>query len=53
MGNSQNYGPFSAIDFITAPNMKEYQNGTPILGTTQMLQGVCREYIPLLPTKNQ
>ena len=41
MGNSQNYGPFSAIDCITAPNMKEHQSGTPILGTTQLY----KEYV--------
>ena len=28
MGNSQNYGPHLAIDYITAPNIWGYQNGT-------------------------
>ena len=38
MGCSQNYGPLFVIviDCTTAPNIQGYQNGTLILGTTQI-----------------
>ena len=29
-------GPFLVIDYITAPNIQRYQNGTHILGTTHI-----------------
>ena len=34
MGCSQNYGPLWVIDYITAPNIYRYYNGTLVLGTT-------------------
>ena len=43
MGYSQNYGHlvvFLVIDYITAPIIKGYQNGTPILETTHVVQGL-------------
>ena len=36
MGCSQNHGPLLGIDYITAPNIQGYQNGTRILGTPRM-----------------
>ena len=36
MGCSQNYEPLLVLDYITAPNIYDYQNGTLILGTTHM-----------------
>ena len=33
-GCSQNYGPFFVLDYIMAPIIQGYQNGTLILGTT-------------------
>ena len=38
LGYSQNYGPHLVIDYIMAPNIWEYQNGTLILGTTHLAQ---------------
>ena len=37
MGCSPNYGPLFVIGSITVPNIQGYQNGTLILGTTQIL----------------
>ena len=34
MGCSQNHGPVLGIEYIAAPNMYGYQNGTLILGNT-------------------
>ena len=36
MGEFQHYGPLLVIDYITAPNVEGYQNGTLILGTTHI-----------------
>ena len=33
VGCSQNYGPPSVIDYIAAPTISGYKNGTLILGT--------------------
>ena len=37
MGYSQDDGPFLIIGYIAAHNIKEYRNGTLIVGTTQMI----------------
>ena len=36
MGCSQNYGRLEVIDYITAPTIYVYPNGTLILGTPRM-----------------
>ena len=42
LGDSQNYGPFLATSYITAPDIYGYQNGTLILGTTHLVLGPFR-----------
>ena len=42
MGYSHNYGSLLVMEFLTAPNIRGYQTGTLILGTTHILAVVLK-----------